>query len=79
MSGRAAALANAAARTGTYEESATIERREKDTRKAFVELAGNMRDSRGFPLIFNGSDSEKRCRLPILELTAPLTIGPDQD
>lgn len=79
MSGRATALANAAARTGTYEESATIERREKDTRKAFVELAGNMRDSRGFPLIFNGSDSEKRCRLPILELTAPLAIGPDQD
>lgn len=79
MSGSAAALANAAARTGTYEESATIERREKDTRKAFVELAGNMRDSRGFPLIFNGSDSEKRCRLPILELTAPLAIGPDQD
>ncbi|MCA8067534.1 hypothetical protein [Burkholderia sp. AU38729] len=79
MNGRAAAPAGAAARTGTYDESAKIERREKDARKAFVEFAGKMRDSRGFPLIFNGSDSEKRCRLPILELTAPLAIGPDQD
>ncbi|OXJ12917.1 hypothetical protein CFB45_17255 [Burkholderia sp. HI2500] len=61
----------------TYDESAKIERREKDTRKAFVQLAGKVRDSRGFPLIFNGSDSEKRCRLPILELTAPLAIGPE--
>ncbi|TES73426.1 hypothetical protein E2P84_21445 [Burkholderia cepacia] len=34
-----------------------------------------MRDTPGIPLIFNGSDSEKRCRLPILELTGPLAIG----
>ncbi len=47
--------------------------------KAFVLLAGKVRDSPGFPLIFNGSDSEKRCRLPILELTALLAIGSDQD
>ncbi|OXJ32920.1 hypothetical protein CFB82_17180 [Burkholderia sp. HI2714] len=60
MSGRAAAPAVRRHASDTYDESAKIERREKDTRKAFVELAGKMRDSPGFPLIFNGSDSEKR-------------------
>ncbi|NTY40579.1 hypothetical protein FCJ57_30465 [Burkholderia diffusa] len=63
----------------TYDNSAKTERDRKDACKAFVELAGKTRDSSGFPLIFNGSDSEKRDRLPILELTAPLAIGSDQD
>jgi len=62
----------------TYDNSAEIERNEKDACKAFVELAGKMRDSLGFPLIFNGSDSENIAGLPILELTAPLAIGSDQ-
>ncbi|RQS22848.1 hypothetical protein DIE03_29185 [Burkholderia sp. Bp8992] len=52
-----------------------MERNEKDPCKTFVRLAGKTRDSRGFPPIFNGSDSEKRRRLPILELTAPLATG----
>ncbi|CAI8691789.1 DUF3846 domain-containing protein [Burkholderia sp. IT-111MI5] len=63
----------------THVNSAKIERNGKDVCKAFVELAGKMRDSPGFPLIFSGSDSEKRRRLPILELTASLAIGSDQD
>ncbi|WP_241303133.1 hypothetical protein, partial [Burkholderia stabilis] len=63
----------------TYDDSAKNERNEKDTCKAFVSLAGKTRDSPGFPLIFNGSDSEKRRRLPILEVTTPLAIGSDQD
>ncbi|TDA45190.1 hypothetical protein EVG18_22575 [Burkholderia pyrrocinia] len=62
----------------TYDNSAQIERNGKDACKAFVELAGKMRDSRGFPLIFNGSDSENIAGLPILELTVPLAIGSDQ-
>ncbi|CAM2190032.1 hypothetical protein BC2230_70120 [Burkholderia cepacia] len=37
-----------------------------------------MRDTPGIPLIFNGSDSEKRCRLPILELTGRSQSGRDQ-
>ncbi|ONR91717.1 hypothetical protein A8E20_34090, partial [Burkholderia cenocepacia] len=59
----------------TYDDSAKIERNGKDTRKAFVLFARKTRDSRGFLLIFNGSDSEKRHRLPILELTGLLVTG----
>ncbi|NTZ89014.1 hypothetical protein FCJ61_40100 [Burkholderia metallica] len=38
-------------------------------------VARKTRDSRGFPLIFNGSDSEKRRRLPILEWTGLHATG----
>ncbi|OXJ30120.1 hypothetical protein CFB46_03575 [Burkholderia sp. HI2761] len=59
----------------TYDDSAAIERNGKDSCKAFVLLVRKPRASRGFPLIFNGSDSEKRRRLPILEWTGLHATG----
>ncbi|WP_155640715.1 hypothetical protein [Burkholderia pseudomultivorans] len=54
-----------------YDVFAQIESEWKDARKEFVEIAGKVRISRGFPQVFNGSDSEKRRRVAYTGIDRP--------
>lgn len=60
-----------------YDVFAQSESKQKDARKEFVRIVGKVRISRGFPPIFNGSDSEKRRRVAYTRMDRPLALGPD--